>query len=32
VPDSRAITYVRPGDARTLCGRQLDWIEAVRGQ
>jgi hypothetical protein len=32
VPDSRAITYVRPGDARTLCGRQLDWIEAVRGR
>jgi hypothetical protein len=23
------VTYVRPGDARSLCGRDLDWIEAL---
>jgi hypothetical protein len=25
------VFYVRPADARTLCGRRLDWIEAVGG-
>jgi hypothetical protein len=25
------VTYVRPSDARTLCGRSLDWIEALAG-
>jgi len=25
------VTYVRPADARWLCGRNLDWIEALRG-
>jgi hypothetical protein len=27
----RPVTYVRPEDARVLCGRSLDWIEAVGG-
>ncbi|HUK97475.1 MAG TPA: hypothetical protein VLV46_07445 [Gaiellaceae bacterium] len=26
-----AITYVQPADARTLCGKTLDWVEALRG-
>jgi hypothetical protein len=26
---SRAITYVRPAAARSLCGRRWDWIEAL---
>jgi hypothetical protein len=25
----RPVTYVRPADARSLCGKQLDWLEAV---
>jgi hypothetical protein len=25
------VTYVQPAAARSLCGRSLDWIEAVRG-
>jgi hypothetical protein len=29
-PDSR-VTYVRPAAARSLCGRSLDWVEALRG-
>jgi hypothetical protein len=24
------VTYLKPGDARSLCGKALDWIEAVR--
>jgi hypothetical protein len=24
------VTYVKPSDARSLCGKSLDWIEAVR--
>jgi hypothetical protein len=27
----RPITYVRPGAARSLCGKSLDWIEVVTG-
>jgi len=23
------VTYVRPADARSLCGKRLDWIEAA---
>jgi hypothetical protein len=23
------VTYVRPGNARTLCGKSLDWVEAL---
>ena len=29
--DDSSITYVRPTDARSLCGKTLDWIEALRG-
>ncbi len=29
--DDSPITYVRPANARTLCGKSLDWIEALRG-
>ena len=29
--EDSAITYVRPADARSLCGKSLDWIEALRG-
>ncbi len=29
--DDSPITYVRPVNARTLCGKSLDWIEALRG-
>jgi hypothetical protein len=25
------VTYVRPANARTLCGKSLDWIEAIAG-
>jgi hypothetical protein len=25
------VTYVSPVDARSLCGRSLDWVEALRG-
>jgi hypothetical protein len=25
------VEYVRPRDARSLCGKRLDWVEAVRG-
>jgi hypothetical protein len=25
------VTYVEPGTARSLCGRSLDWVEAVSG-
>jgi hypothetical protein len=25
------ITYVRPANARSLCGKSLDWVEALRG-
>jgi hypothetical protein len=24
------VTYVRPADARSLCGKSLDWVEAIR--
>jgi hypothetical protein len=27
---NRPVTYVRPANARSLCGKSLDWIEAVR--
>ena len=27
----RPITYVEPADARSLCGKSLDWVEALRG-
>jgi len=27
--DDRSITYIQPKAARALCGRSLDWIEAV---
>jgi hypothetical protein len=27
----RPVTYVRPAGARSLCGKSLDWIEAVAG-
>jgi hypothetical protein len=27
----RPVTTVEPADARSLCGRSLDWIEALRG-
>ena len=27
----RAVTYVAPAQARSLCGKSLDWIEALRG-
>jgi hypothetical protein len=27
----RGVTYVSPAKARSLCGRSLDWVEAVRG-
>ena len=30
VPSDLAVTYVSPARARSLCGRSLDWIEAVR--
>ncbi len=29
--EDSAITYVRPADARSLCGKSLDWLEALRG-
>jgi hypothetical protein len=29
-PAALQVTYVRPGKARSLCGRSLDWVEAVR--
>jgi hypothetical protein len=29
VGTSRAVTYVPPARARSLCGRRLDWIEVV---
>jgi hypothetical protein len=29
--ESSPVTYVRPAQARSLCGRRLDWIEAVTG-
>jgi len=29
-PAGIPVTYVKPAQARTLCGRSLDWIEAVR--
>jgi hypothetical protein len=28
--DDRSITYIQPNAARALCGKSLDWIEAVR--
>jgi hypothetical protein len=28
--DDRQVTYVEPSDARSLCGRSLDWVEALR--
>jgi hypothetical protein len=28
---SRPITYVKPADARSLCGQRLDWVEAIQG-
>ena len=27
----RPVTYVEPSRAQTLCGRSLDWVEALRG-
>jgi hypothetical protein len=30
-PADNQVTYVRPARARTLCGKSLDWIEAIRG-
>ena len=30
-PAGVPVTYLRPGKARTLCGKSLDWIEAIRG-
>ena len=24
------VTYVKPANARSLCGKSLDWVEAVR--
>jgi hypothetical protein len=30
-PADIPVTYVKPARARTLCGKSLDWIEAVRG-
>jgi hypothetical protein len=29
--DALPVRYVQPADARSLCGRQLDWVEAVKG-
>jgi hypothetical protein len=29
--EDSAITYVSPSDAHSLCGKSLDWIEALRG-
>ena len=29
--ESSPVTYVRPAQARSLCGKRLDWIEAVTG-
>ena len=29
--EDTAITYVQPANARKLCGRSLDWVEALRG-
>jgi hypothetical protein len=29
--ESAPVTYVRPAQARSLCGKRLDWIEAVTG-
>jgi hypothetical protein len=26
-----SVTYVQPGEARSLCGKNLDWLEAVTG-
>jgi hypothetical protein len=28
---NRRVTYVQPSNSRSLCGRPLDWIEALRG-
>jgi hypothetical protein len=28
---ARSVTYVEPARARSLCGKSLDWIEALRG-
>ena len=25
------VTYVAPANAATLCGKSLDWVEALRG-
>lgn len=27
----RSVTYLEPADARSLCGKSLDWIETLRG-
>jgi hypothetical protein len=29
--DDRDVTIVKPGKAHSLCGKSLDWIEALRG-
>jgi hypothetical protein len=29
--DDAPVTYVSPADARSLCGKSLDWVEALRG-
>jgi hypothetical protein len=29
--DSRPVSYVDPAEARSLCGKSLDWVEALRG-
>jgi hypothetical protein len=31
VTQDRAVTYVRPSSSRSLCGKSLDWLEALRG-
>jgi hypothetical protein len=29
--EDSAVTYVHPPDVRSLCGKSLDWVEALRG-
>jgi hypothetical protein len=28
--EDRSVTYLRPSEARALCGKSLDWVEAVK--
>ena len=30
-PAEIPVTYVKPSQARSLCGKSLDWVEAIRG-